>query len=178
MSNDRVFWVLQGFLKYLPFDVTSRLRGWAYRRFFRRCGNGVRIEDGVTIKYPSEIEIGDNTVINQSCFIVGLGGLRIGSDVMIGNNSTIITTSHLTASVETPMRLQGIEAHATLVDDDVWIGSGVAILGGASVGAHSIVAAGAVVLGRPYPRYALVGGVPAKVIKFRAGAPAPSAAAE
>jgi maltose O-acetyltransferase len=158
-------------LKYLPFDLTRRLRSWAYRPFFRRCGENVRIEDGVTIKYPSDIEIGDNTVINQNCFLVGLGGLRIGNDVMLGNNSTIITTSHVTDSVDVPMRLQGMVTLPTVVEDDVWIGNGVAILGGAHVGRHSIIGSGAVVLGKSYPEYAILGGVPARVIKLRNGAP-------
>lgn len=171
MTNDQAFWLVQGILKYLPFDLTRRLRSWAYRPFFKRCGTNVRIEDGVTIKYPSEIEVGDNTVINQHCFLVGLGGLRIGRDVMMGNNSTIITTAHVTTSVDIPMRAQGIVSRATIVDDDVWIGNGVAILGGAHVGSHSIVGTGAVVLGGSYPRYAVLGGVPARVIKRRDGAP-------
>jgi maltose O-acetyltransferase len=165
--NDRTFWVLQGILKYLPFDWGRDLRSRLYRPFFRTCGEHVRIEDGVTIKYPSHIDIGDNAVINQNCFLVGLGGLRIGRDVMMGNNSSVITTSHVTDSVDVPMRLQGMTTHPTTVGDDVWIGTGVAILAGARVGDHSIVGAGAVVPGREYPPYAILGGVPARVLKLR-----------
>lgn len=174
MRNDKLFWVVQGILKYLPFDITRRLRAWAYRPFFLRCGSNVRIEDGVTIKYPSQIEIGDNTVINQNCFLVGLGGLRIGRDVMMGNNSSIITTSHVTDAVDVPMRLQGIVSRATVVEDDVWIGSGVAIQAGAHIQSHSIVGAGAVILGREYPAYAVLGGVPGRILKMRTEAPSES----
>jgi acetyltransferase-like isoleucine patch superfamily enzyme len=169
MRNDKLFWVVQGILKYAPFNVTRRLRSWAYRPFFARCGANIRIEDGVTIKYPSEIELGDYVVINQNCFLVGLGGLKIGRDVMIGNNSSIITTSHVTDKVDVPMRSQGIVAQQTTVGDDVWIGSGVAIQSGAHIESHSIVGAGAVVLGRSYPPYAVLGGVPARLLKMRDG---------
>jgi maltose O-acetyltransferase len=167
MVNDKLFWVIQGFLKYPSFDVTRRLRSWAYRPFFRRCGSRVRIEDGVTIKYPSQIELGDNCVINQNCFLVGLGGLSIGRDVMIGNNSIIITTTHITDDLNLPMRAQGIRAQKTVLGDDIWVGSAVTILGGANIGSHSIIAAGAVVLGASHPPYAVLGGVPAKVLKMR-----------
>jgi maltose O-acetyltransferase len=176
MRNDKLFWVVQGVLKYLPFDATRRLRSWAYRPFFLRCGTNVRIEDGVTIKYPSEIEVGDNTVINQNCFLVGLGGLRIGRDVMMGNNSSVITTTHVTDSIDVPMRQQGVVSRATTIGDDVWIGSGVAIQGGAHIQSHSIVGAGAVILGRSYPPYAVLGGVPGRVLKMRSGAPPESSA--
>jgi maltose O-acetyltransferase len=168
--NDRTFWVLQNVLKYLPFNWARALRSWLYRPFFRSCGDHVLIEDGVTIKYPSYIDIGAYTVINQNCFLVGLGGLRIGRDVMMGNNSSIITTTHVTDSLDTPMRLQGMKTEPTTVGDDVWIGTRAAILAGAHVGDHSIIGAGAVVLGRKYPSYAVLGGVPARVLELRTAA--------
>ena len=173
MFNDRLFWVVQAFLKYLPFNTVRRLRSWAYRPFFRRFGARVRIEDGVTIKYPSQIELGNDSVINQNCFLVGLGGLSIGQDVMIGNNSIVITTTHVTDDLGVPMRLQGIRSERTSIGDDVWVGSGATILGGASIGSHSIIAAGAVVRGKTYPPYAVLGGVPAEVLKMRDGTSAP-----
>lgn len=169
MFNDRLFWIVQAFLKYLPFNTIRSFRGWAYRPFFRHFGARVRIEDGVTIKYPSQIELGNDTVINQNCFLVGLGGLSIGQDVMIGNNSIIITTTHVTDDLTVPMRLQGIRSEQTSIGDDVWVGSGAKILGGASIGSHSIIAAGAVVLGETYPPYAVLGGIPAKILKMRDG---------
>jgi acetyltransferase-like isoleucine patch superfamily enzyme len=167
MFRDRIFWIIQGVMKYLAFDLTRRLRSWAYRPFFLRCGINVRIEDGVTIKYPSRISLGDDTVINQNCFLNGFGGLRIGSDVMIGNNTTIITTSHVTDAIDVPMRQQGIDCRQTIIEDDVWIGNGVAILAGALVGSHSIIGTGAVVLGKEYPAYAVLGGVPVRILKMR-----------
>ncbi|MCX5642436.1 MAG: acyltransferase, partial [Candidatus Omnitrophica bacterium] len=43
------------------------------------------MKDGVTFKYPSDIEIGDNCVIGEFCYLVGKGGLKIGNDVLIGS---------------------------------------------------------------------------------------------
>lgn len=53
-----------------------------------------------------------------------------------------------------------------VVDDDVWIGYGAVVLSGVHIGQGAIVAAGAVVTS-DVPPYAIVGGVPAKILKFR-----------
>ena len=55
---------------------------------------------------------------------------------------------------------------AIIVDDDVWIGYGATIMSGVHIGQGAVVAAGAVVT-KDVPPYAIVGGVPAKVIKYR-----------
>jgi len=52
------------------------------------------------------------------------------------------------------------------VNDDVWIGHGSTILSGVRIGQGAVVAAGSVVT-KDVPLYAIVGGVPAKVIKYR-----------
>nr|WP_269456126.1 hypothetical protein [Rhizobium quercicola] len=52
------------------------------------------------------------------------------------------------------------------IDDDVWVGSKATFLDGAHVGAHSVVAAGALVRGT-FPPYSVIGGVPAKLLKSR-----------
>lgn len=52
------------------------------------------------------------------------------------------------------------------VDDDVWIGGGSVILSGVHIGKGAIIAAGAVV-NKDVPDYAIVGGIPARVLKYR-----------
>tara|TARA_R110000764_G_scaffold126511_1_gene214123 strand:- start:9834 stop:10496 length:663 start_codon:yes stop_codon:yes gene_type:complete len=58
------------------------------------------------------------------------------------------------------------EYHTTTIGNDVWIGANVIVIGGVKIGNGAVIAAGAVVV-KDVPAYALVGGVPAKVIKFR-----------
>ena len=62
--------------------------------------------------------------------------------------------------------MEAISKGDIIVDDDVWIGYGATILSGVHIGQGAVIAAGAVVT-KDVPPYAIVGGVPAKVIKYR-----------
>ena len=102
--------------------------------------------------------------------------LRIGNFCSIAPDVTFILNSdHYTNNLSSfpfkVMSLNSCNAEAIsygdiIVDDDVWIGYGATILSGVHLGQGSIVAAGAVV-SKNVPPYAIVGGVPAKVIKYR-----------
>lgn len=63
-------------------------------------------------------------------------------------------------------RMEGTSKGNIIIDDDVWIGYGATIMSGVHIGQGAVVAAGAVVT-KDIPAYAIVGGVPAKIIKFR-----------
>lgn len=91
----------------------------------------------------------------------------MGSDIMMGPNVRIMTSKHNTDRIDIPMRLQGFSQNQQVtIGNDVWIGDGVIILPGVTVGEGSIIGAGAVVT-KNVPEYAVVAGVPAKVIKYR-----------
>ena len=78
-----------------------------------------------------------------------------------------MTSSHNVESTFLPMNQQGsLPKQKVIIGDDVWIGTRVIILPGVRVGTGSIIGAGAVVT-KDVPDYAIVGGVPAKIIKFR-----------
>ena len=77
--------------------------------------------------------------------------------------------NHAFDRCDVPMREQGYGPEKTIIiGDDVWIGGHVIILPGVNIGNGAIVGAGAVVT-RDVPEYAVVGGNPAKVIRFRNG---------
>jgi acetyltransferase-like isoleucine patch superfamily enzyme len=107
------------------------------------------------------IRVGRNVFINQNCTLYDLGGIDIGDDVMIGPNVSLITSGHPIAPSQ---RRAAVTAKPIAIGKNVWIGAGVTIIGGVSVGDNSVVAAGSVVT-RDVPPNTLAGGNPARVIR-------------
>lgn len=165
VSSDKLFFIVQGWLKYLAFDFAVTLRR-VYGHFFASSGKNLRVFDGATIKYPSELSAGDNLSIGQGCFVVCKGGLHIGSNVMIGAGAKIVTTFHNYSSVDRPMFEQGMGEAPIHISDDVWLGFNAVVLPGVRIGRGAILAAGTVVT-KDVPEMAIVGGVPGKVIRIR-----------
>ncbi|UXD69319.1 acetyltransferase [Sphingobacterium faecium] len=119
-------------------------------------------------KFSPIIKIGNNVGINHDCHIGAINSIIIGNNVLIASKVYISDHSHghidlgdlLLPPVERPLVSKG----GIVIEDDVWIGEGVAILPGVTIGKGSIVGANAVVT-RNVPAYTIVGGVPAKIIK-------------
>lgn len=116
--------------------------------------------------YRGSISIGANTSVNAFCFINGCGGVRIGNDVRIAAHCSIISSNHVYSDPHVPIREQGLTARGITIEDDVWLGTGVRVLDGVTIGRGAVVAAGAVVVHDVAP-FGVVGGVPAKLIKMR-----------
>lgn len=103
--------------------------------------------------------------------------LHIGNFCSIAQNVMfILNADHYTDRISTfPFQvklqlnggeLEGVSKGDIVVEDDVWIGYGVTVLSGVHIGQGAVVAAGAVVT-KDVPAYAIVGGVPAKVLRYR-----------
>ena len=85
----------------------------------------------------------------------------------MGPECIIYTRNHAFSRTDIPMREQGFsEEKPVYIGDDVWIGGRVTILPGVHIGKGAIVGAGAVVT-KDVPEYSIVGGNPAKIIRFR-----------
>ena len=151
----------------MPFKLGIYLRRIIYKPFFKGFGRNIRIMDAVVIKYPDEISIGDNVTINQFCYILGLGGLSIGNDVMMGSGAKITTTIHNSRKTDIPMLCQGLTSDSIIIGDDIWIGFNVVILGGSNIQKGSILAANTVVNSKIFEPFSIIAGVPAKVIGKR-----------
>ena len=89
----------------------------------------------------------------------------VGNDCMIAPFAYIVDSNHLTKK-DIPMNAQGVEASDIIIDDDVWVGTGVKILPGVRINEGSVIAAGSVV-NSDIPKYTIVAGSPAKVIGER-----------
>jgi acetyltransferase-like isoleucine patch superfamily enzyme len=132
-----------------------------------RFGRFVWIGDGTKIRcHEGRVEIGAKTVMGQECTISAYQRVRIGEQCVIADRAMFIDFDHGIVEVERPIRLQGIYKRDVEVGNNVWIGYGACILRGVSVGDNSVIGTNSVVT-KDVPANAIVGGVPARVIRMR-----------
>lgn len=145
----------------------KQIRALCGKLILTKCGRQVNIEKGAV--FSSGVELGDRSGIGIDAYIPGR--CIIGNDVMMGPQCFIYSWNHRSDDPTKAMCEQGFtEEEPVVIGDDVWIGSRVTILPGVHIGSHAIIGTGAVVT-KDVPEWAIVGGVPAKVLKYRTGVP-------
>lgn len=155
--------------------VKGKIRLWFFRRKWRQ-NNRHNTTIALNEYDMDEVSVGRYTyggirVINYN----KKERLKIGSFCSIAQEVTfILNADHRVDTLSTfPFKvkvlgenLEGFSKGDIIVDDDVWIGYRATIMSGVHIGQGAVVAAGAVVT-KDVPPYAIVGGVPAKVLKYR-----------
>jgi len=132
-----------------------------------RFGRFAWIGDGTKIRcHEGAVEIGEKTVMGQECTISAYQRVRIGSECVIADRAMFIDFDHGIVEVERPIRLQGIYKRDVEVGNNVWIGYGACILRGVSIGDNSVIGTNSVVT-KDVPANAVVGGIPARIIRMR-----------
>ena len=136
------------------------------RRFFYRIsgikiGKGSSVHMGAVFYDPKNIKIGNDSIVGEGAVLDGRDKLNIGNHVDIASEVMIYNCEHDIGS-------QGFQASSApvIIDDYVFIGPRAIILPGVKIGKGAIVGAGAVVT-KDVPDFAIVGGVPAKIIGER-----------
>lgn len=129
-------------------------------------GDNVSIHPDVYILNTEELYVGNNVSIHPMCYLEAKGGIKIGNDVSIAHAVTILSVNHIYTESDFPIKDQGINYKETQIEDNVWIGAKASILAGIVVGSGSIVGAGAVAT-KNVEKYSIVGGIPAKRIRYR-----------
>jgi acetyltransferase-like isoleucine patch superfamily enzyme len=112
------------------------------------------------------VSIGAKTVLGQECTISAFQHVSIGRECVIADRVMLIDFDHGVVDVERPIREQGIYKRDVRVGHNVWIGYGACILRGVTVGDNAIIGTNSVVTS-DVPDNAVVGGVPARVIRMR-----------
>jgi acetyltransferase-like isoleucine patch superfamily enzyme len=128
--------------------------------------NGNSIGTSTLFQGSGHIRFGSRSFCGERCVFGCNLSITIGKNVMISQFVTLRDTDHVFDSTDKPMIDQGIISAPIVIEDDVWLGHGVVVLKGVTIGTGSVIAAGAVVT-KDVPRYSIVGGVPAKVIRLR-----------
>lgn len=136
-------------------------------------GDNVSIGKNTTIECSGSLKnigkglrIGNNVGLGSHGFWGCAGGIEVGNDTIFGNYVSLHSENHNFSDCHKPVRLQGVTRKGIKIGAGCWIGAKVTILDGTKLGDGCIVAAGAVVRGT-FPTMAIIGGIPAKILKMR-----------
>lgn len=149
-----------------PGTVGVYLRRAFYRLALRRCASGSWIGFGTVFSHPAAA-VGAHVYVGAFCC---LGEITLEDDVLLGSHVSIMNGSaqHGIERLDVPIREQpGVWPRVT-IGRDTWIGDRAIVM--ANVGAHCVIGAGSVVT-KPIPDYAIAVGAPAKIVRYRHGAP-------
>lgn len=138
------------------------IRSKLVQGFLKNCGKKPRVKSGAEIS--PNATLGDFSELGTRCMVQA--NVHLGSHVIMGPDVKIYSRNHRFDRLDVPIRQQGKNYYETRIGNDVWLGANSIITAGCIVGDHAVVAAGSVVT-KDVPEYAIVGGVPARIIKYR-----------
>lgn len=125
-------------------------------------GDEVVVRPSLLVDYGANITIGPRTFVNYDCVMLDVAPIRIGAHCQIATRVQLLTATH---PVDPVARRAGWESGAPItLADNVWLGGGVVVCPGVTVGEDTVVGAGAVVT-RDLPAGVVAAGVPARVVR-------------
>jgi len=110
------------------------------------------------------VRIGDRTMIGRGSHIVGHFSVEIGDDIQTGPYIYVTDQNHVYEDPDTPVGRQWPVEKKVSIGSGSWLGTGVVVLPGATIGRNAVIGAGSVVTGE-VPDHAVAVGSPARVVK-------------
>lgn len=132
-----------------------------------RIGNGVFLGRGTILScHNGDIVLEDNVNISFNCVIASLSSIVIKKNHLMAAFCYLVGGNHGSDRTDIPVLFQSRSSKGIMIDENVWLGAGVTILDGVTIGRDSIIGAGAVV-NKDVPEFAIAAGLPAKFKKDR-----------
>ncbi|SUS08809.1 Hexapeptide repeat of succinyl-transferase [uncultured Defluviicoccus sp.] len=148
------------------FRVAIFLKASLLRAMGARVGRGVVIYPGVWITPGRNLILDDEVDLAKDVIITTTGGVTIGKRTLVGYRTQILSANHEIPPPGLPISASGHVLGSVKIGADVWIGANCVITPGVRIGDGAVIAAGSVVTKDIGPN-AIVGGVPAKLIRWR-----------
>ena len=155
LKTDGLCFVCPGVNFQIGRDACVTLGRWSW--IGHRCK--IRVHEG-------EFLLGAKSVMGQECTVSAFQHVSIGRECIIADRVMMIDFDHGMVEVERPIREQGIYKRDVDVGHNVWIGYGACVLRGVSVGENAVIGTSSVVTANVPPN-AVVGGIPARLIRMR-----------
>lgn len=133
-------------------------------------GAGCVLDKDMTIECEGKVIVGEGTIFGHHCTLASRSSIVIGRDCLIAELVSIRDHDHSFERSDIPIREQGFTVKPVTIGRNVWIAAKASIVKGVTIGDNAIVGANAVVC-RDIPANAIAVGVPARVIRMRAGQP-------
>lgn len=146
------------------------LRNQIIKMIFGKCGENLRVNQPIFVDYGCNITVGSNCLINMNCTISDTGKITIGDNTLIGPDVKIYTATHSKKAEErivddnnggTYIKTKSVPV---VIGSNVWIGGGVIILPGVTIGDNTVIGAGSVVT-KSIPANVIAYGNPCRVAK-------------
>lgn len=158
--------LVNGVFSLVPGSLGIFLRGLVGRLFLKKLNGFPWIQPRCTFIHSERISIGTHFGVNTGTYINGVGEIQIGNYVLIGNNVTISSGEHPIKGDSPPIFARCAVPKKIVIEDDVWIGAGVVIMPGVTLGKGTVIGANAVVT-KSTEEYSICVGVPARKIGDR-----------
>ncbi len=144
-------------------NSSDRNRSDILKGLFGKTGKNFCVKPTFRCDYGYNIHVGENFFANYDCIILDVCKVTIGDNCMMAPRVCIYTATH---PLDAKLRISGLEyGKPVTIGDNVWLGGSSVIAPGVKIGNNVVVAAGAVVV-KDVPDNVVVGGNPAKIIKY------------